>query len=524
VARVLVTEEIANSGLDELRQAGHEVDIRLGLSPTELVEAIVGASALIIRSSTQVDAATLEAGKDLVVVGRAGIGLDNVDVSRASELGVMVVNAPVSNILSAAEQTMALLLSQARNIPQAHSALKQGKWERSKWEGVELHGKTLGVIGLGKIGALVATRAAAFGMRLIAFDPFISAERAHTMGVQLMSLDEVLGESDFITIHLPKTKETTNLLNAESLKKTKPGVRIINVARGGIVNEADLAAAITSGHVQGAALDVFEKEPTTESPLFELPSVVVVPHLGASTVEAQDKAGITIAEQVQLALAGDFVPFAVNVAAGDVSNTVRPFMGLAEVLGRCLGGLLDGEPADMEIFYQGELAGVSNKILTLSALKGLFAATGHNGVSFVNAPKLAEEHGVSVTEEATADSPEFVNVITARSGEHAVAGTLLTLGTRVEMRIVSIDGHSVEITPTTHMLVVRNNDKPGMIGRVGTVLGEAGISIDQMSVAPNPNAQTALMVLSTPSATPQSVVDALNASEGLFGIHVITLK
>lgn len=524
MARVLVTEEIANSGLDELRQAGHEVDIRLGLSPTELLEAIVGASALIIRSSTQVDAATLEAGKDLVVVGRAGIGLDNVDVSRASELGVMVVNAPVSNILSAAEQTMALLLSQARNIPQAHSALKQGKWERSKWEGVELHGKTLGVIGLGKIGALVATRAAAFGMRLIAFDPFISAERAHTMGVQLMSLDEVLGESDFITIHLPKTKETTNLLNAESLKKTKPGVRIINVARGGIVNEADLAAAITSGHVQGAALDVFEKEPTTESPLFELPSVVVVPHLGASTVEAQDKAGITIAEQVQLALAGDFVPFAVNVAAGDVSNTVRPFMGLAEVLGRCLGGLLDGEPADMEIFYQGELAGVSNKILTLSALKGLFAATGHNGVSFVNAPKLAEEHGVSVTEEATADSPEFVNVITVRSGEHAVAGTLLTLGTRVEMRIVSIDGHSVEITPTTHMLVVRNNDKPGMIGRVGTVLGEAGISIDQMSVAPNPNAQTALMVLSTPSATPQSVVDALNASEGLFGIHVITLK
>ena len=402
MARVLVTEEIANSGLDELRQAGHDVDIRLGLSPAELLEAIVGASALIIRSSTQVDAATLEAGKDLVVVGRAGIGLDNVDVNRATELGVMVVNAPVSNILSAAEQTMALLLSQARNIPQAHSALKQGKWERSKWEGVELHGKTLGVIGLGKIGALVATRAAAFGMRLVAFDPFISEERARAMGVQLMSLDELLAESDFITIHLPKNKETTNLLNAESLKKTKPGVRIINVARGGIVNEADLAAAITSGHVQGAALDVFEKEPTTESPLFELPSVVVVPHLGASTVEAQDKAGITIAEQVQLALAGDFVPFAVNVSAGEVSNTVRPFMGLAEVLGRFLGGLLDGEPADMEIFYQGELAGVSNKILTLSALKGLFAATGHDGVSFVNAPKLADEHGVTVTEEAAA--------------------------------------------------------------------------------------------------------------------------
>ena len=279
MARVLVTEEIADSGLQELRDAGHEVDIRLGLSPSELIEALAGAHALIIRSATKVDGPTLEAAKDLIVVGRAGIGLDNVDVAKATELGVMVVNAPVSNILSAAEQTMALLLAQARNIPQAHSALKAGKWERSKWEGVELYGKTLGVVGLGKIGALVAQRASAFGMRLIAFDPFISEDRARHMGVELVDLDTLLAESDFITIHLPKTKETTNLLDAAALAKTKPGVRIINVARGGIVNEADLADAIRNGHVQGAALDVFEKEPTTESPLFELPSVVVVPHL-----------------------------------------------------------------------------------------------------------------------------------------------------------------------------------------------------------------------------------------------------
>ena len=281
MSRVLVTEEIADSGLQELRNAGHEVDVQLGLTPEELLKAVVGANALIIRSATNVDAATLEAAKDMVVVGRAGIGLDNVDVAKATELGVMVVNAPVSNILSAAEQTMALLLAQARNIPQAHSALKNGKWERSKWEGVELHGKTLGVIGLGKIGALVSQRAMAFGMRIVAFDPYISEQRARHMGIELVDLDTLLAQSDFITIHLPKNKETTNLLNAESLKKTKKGVRIINVARGGIVNEADLAAAIKSGHVQGAALDVFEKEPTTESPLFELPSVVVVPHLGA---------------------------------------------------------------------------------------------------------------------------------------------------------------------------------------------------------------------------------------------------
>ncbi len=524
MARVLVSEEIADSGLQELRNAGHEVDIRLGLSPSELIDAVQGAHALIIRSATQVDAATLEAAKDLIVVGRAGIGLDNVDVAKATELGIMVVNAPVSNILSAAEQTMALLLAQARNIPQAHSALKNGKWERSKWEGVELHGKTLGIVGLGKIGALVAQRAMAFGMRLVAYDPYIGEERARHMGIELMSLDSLLAQSDFITVHLPRNKETTNLLNAESLKKTKQGVRIINVARGGIVNESDLADAIRSGHVQGAALDVFEKEPTTESPLFELASVVVVPHLGASTAEAQDKAGVTIAEQVQLALAGDFVPFAVNVAAGEVSNVVRPFMGLAEVLGRFIGGLLDGQPADLEVVYQGELAGAGTKILTLCALKGLLVATGHEGVSFVNAPQLALDHDLTYSESANVDSPEYVNLITVRSGVHAVSGTLMTIGTRLETRIVSVDGHSVEIPPASSMLVVRNDDRPGMIGRVGVALGEADVSISSMAVGPDAVTKTALMVLSTTAPTPASVVDRLRGTDGIQDIHLITLR
>lgn len=524
MARVLVSEEIAASGLEELRKAGHEVDVRLGLSPEELIEAIAGANAIIIRSSTKVDATTLEAAKDLVVVGRAGIGLDNVDVAKATELGIMVVNAPQSNILSAAEQTMALLLAQARNIPQAHSALKNGKWERSKWEGVELYGKTLGVVGLGKIGALVAQRALAFGMHLVAYDPYISEERARHMGVELMDFDTLLGRSDFITIHLPRNKETTNLLNAESLQKVKQGVRIINVARGGIINEVDLAAAIRSGHVQGAALDVFEKEPTTESPLFLLPSVVVVPHLGASTAEAQDKAGVTIAEQVQLALAGDFVPFAVNVAAGEVSNVVRPFMGLAELLGRFIGGLLDGKPADLEVIYQGELAGSGTKILTLCALKGLLSATGHDGVSFVNAPQLAADHSLTWGEVATVESPEYVNLITVRSGDHAVSGTLMTIGTRLESRIVSVDAHSVEIPPAASMLVVRNDDRPGMIGIIGVALGEAGISIASMAVGPDPTSSTALMVLSTGSPTPAHVIDRLRETSGIQDIHLITLR
>ena len=344
MGRVLVTEKLAQPGLDLMAEAGHEVDVQLGLTPEELVQAIVGANALVIRSATTVTAEVLAAGTDLVVVGRAGIGLDNVDVAAATERGVMVVNAPQSNILSAAEQAMALLLAQARNIPQAHAALVAGKWERSKWEGVELHGKTLGVVGLGRVGALVAQRALAFGMRLVAYDPFVSADRAKHMGVELMDLEQLMAESDFVTVHLPKNKETLGLIGADMLARAKPGLRIINTARGGIVDEEALAEAIRDGHVQGAGLDVFAKEPTTESPLFELPSVVVAPHLGASTVEAQDKAGVTIAEQVILALAGDFVPFAVNVNATDVSETVRPFMGLAEQLGRILA-VPGGRPA-----------------------------------------------------------------------------------------------------------------------------------------------------------------------------------
>ncbi|MGA8368921.1 MAG: phosphoglycerate dehydrogenase, partial [Acidimicrobiales bacterium] len=344
MGRVLVTEKLAQRGLDLLAEAGYEVDVQTDLSPEDLLSAVVGADALIIRSATTVTAEVLTAGADLVVVGRAGIGLDNVDVVAATDRGVMVVNAPQSNILSAAEQAMALLLAQARNIPQAHSALVAGKWERSKWTGVELHGKTLGVVGLGRVGALVAQRAMAFGMHLVAYDPYVSADRAKHMGVELMGIEELVAEADFVTIHLPKTPDTIGLFGHDLLAKAKPGLRIINTARGGIVDEDALAEAIKDGQIQGAGLDVFAKEPTTESPLFELPSVIVAPHLGASTEEAQDKAGVTIAEQVILALSGDFVPYAVNVSATDVSETVRPFMGLSEQLGRIFSCLNDGLP------------------------------------------------------------------------------------------------------------------------------------------------------------------------------------
>ena len=521
MARILVTEKIADRGLDRLRAAGHEVDVQLDATAETLPDLVAGAAALIIRSATQVTAEVLAAGRDLVVVGRAGIGLDNVDVPAATAQGVMVVNAPQSNTLSAAEHTMALLLAQARNVPQAHAALVDGRWERSRWEGVELSDKVLGIIGLGRIGTLVAQRAQSFGMRLVGYDPFVSPERARQINVTLLDLDELLGVADFITIHVAKTPETTGLLNAERLAAAKPGLRIINVARGGIVDEAALADAIRSGHLGGAALDVFDREPTTESPLFGLDNVVVTPHLGASTREAQDKAGETIAEMVELALGGDFVPFAVNVAAAEASETVRPFLPLAERLGGLFASLTSGATGPLEIDYQGQLGGYDNRILTLSVLKGFFGRISDEPVSYVNAPALAEAHGIEVREVATTTTVDFVNLITLRRGEHSMSGTLARL--RAEPRLVAVDGHGVDVPPSPHMLIVRNEDRPGMIGLVGTVLGEAGLNIADMDVGRAPTGEAAMMVVALTEAVPAAVVETLRATDGITSVHPVDL-
>ena len=520
MARVLVTEEIAEGGLDRLRELGHSVDVRLGLDHTGLLEAIVGASALIVRSETQVTAEVVEAGTDLVVVGRAGIGLDNVDVGAATRRGVMVVNAPQSNVVSAAEHAMALLLAQARNVPQAHAALRAGLWERSRWQGVELHGKTLGVVGLGRVGALVAQRALAFGMHLAAYDPFVSPERARQMGVELMSLEQLVASVDFLTVHLPKTPETLGLIGREMLARARPGLRIVNTARGGIVDEQALAEAVAEGRVAGAALDVFSKEPTTESPLFSLDPVVVTPHLGASTREAQDKAGDTIAEQVALALADEFVPYAVNVSATEASETVRPFLALAERLGRVFASLNDGVPSALGVEYQGQLADYDTRILTLAVLKGLLGAGSEEPVSYVNAPQLAAERGVEVKETKTSAAHDYVNLITLRGGDHALAGSLF--GLRAEARLVMVDDHTVDIPPARHMLVVRNEDRPGLIGLVGTTLGRAGVNVSDMDVGRSPSGEAALMVLSTDHPVPAPVLDELRSSPGV--LHVATVS
>lgn len=517
MARVLVTEEIAEPGLDRLRAAGHDVDVQLGWSPSDLPGLITGAHALIIRSATQVTDELLAAAPDLVVVGRAGIGLDNVDVPAATRRGVMVVNAPQSNAVSAAEHTMAMLLAQARNIPQAHGALVAGRWERSRWEGVELDGKRLGVVGFGQIGRLVASRAAAFGMKIAAYDPYVTAEKARQLGAALLPLEQLVAEADFLTIHLPNTAETRNLINRDLLLKARPHLRIVNVARGGIVNEADLAEAIRDGLVAGAAVDVFASEPTTESPLFGLDQVVVTPHLGASTREAQDKAGDTIAEMIALALANEPVPFAVNVEAADADDAVRPFIPLAEQLGRLFATLLDGLPENLEVCTEGTIAGHDVRILVLSVLKGLFSGVADFPVTYVNAPQLAREHGLDVRQVNCPTSPDFTNLVTLRADGHSIAGTLV--GGRKTARIVEIDGHSTEVPPAPNMLLVRNDDRPGVIGTVGTLLGAAGVNIDDMDVGRAATPGSAVMVIVPTAPVSDSVLAELSTAPGIISVR-----
>jgi len=524
--RILVTESLSERGLALLRR-DFQVDVREDLAATGLAEAIAPYDSLIVRSQTRVDAAVIDAAENLKIVARAGIGLDNVDVEAATRRGVMVVNAPQSNILSAAEHTIALLLAQARNIPQADQALKRGEWSRSRFQGVELAGKTIGVLGLGRVGAMVAHRAAAFGMRVIAYDPYVSRERAKEMGVELMpGLEAVLVQSDFLTVHLPRTPETEGLIGERELALMKDGARLVNTARGGIVDEDALAKALKDGHLGGAALDVFATEPTTESPLFELDSVVVTPHLGASTVEAQDKAGTSIAEMVRLALRGDFVPYAVNVSAGaDVPEAVRGFLPLVERLGAVLTGLADGALQSLECEYTGPIAETDTRVLTLAALKGCLRGVVHEPVSYVNAPIIASERGISLSERKSTVSRDYVNLVSLRGetdgGEVAVAGTLV--GKRDAERLVQVFDFDVDMAPTTHMAFFLYEDRPGVIGRIGSMLGEAGVNIAGAQVARKAAGGLALMGVTVDSPIPPEVLQRIAAEIGAERARAIVL-
>ncbi|WP_156688716.1 phosphoglycerate dehydrogenase [Mycobacterium sp. Marseille-P9652] len=523
---VLIADKLAQSTVAAL---GDQVEVRWvdGPDREKLLAAVPEADALLVRSATTVDAEVLAAAPKLKIVARAGVGLDNVDVDAATERGVLVVNAPTSNIHSAAEHALALLLAAAREIPAADASLRAHTWKRSSFSGTEIFGKTVGVVGLGRIGQLVAQRLAAFGADLIAYDPYVSPARAAQLGIELLSLDDVLARADFISVHLPKTPETAGLIGKEALAKTKPGVIIVNAARGGLVDEAALAEAIGSGHVRAAGLDVFAKEPCTDSPLFELPQVVVTPHLGASTAEAQDRAGTDVAASVKLALAGEFVPDAVNVGGGVVNEEVAPWLDLVTKLGVLAAKLSDGPPVSLSVQVRGELASEDVEILKLSALRGLFSAVMDGPVTFVNAPALADERGVTAEIATATESPNYRSVVEVRAvapdgSSVTVAGALS--GPQQVEKIVQINGRHFDMRAEGTNLVINYHDQPGALGKIGTLLGGASVNIHAAQLSEDAEGPSATIVLRLDRDVPEDVRSAIAASVGANKLEVVDLS
>jgi D-3-phosphoglycerate dehydrogenase len=521
---VLIAEKLAPSVLDVF---GDEVEVRHvdGTDRPALLEAVAQADALLVRSATKVDAEVFGATTKLKVVARAGVGLDNVEVPAATTRGVLVVNAPTSNIVSAAEHAVALLLATARQIPAAHATLQANQWKRSSFSGVELNGKIVGVVGLGKIGQLFAQRVAAFGTELIAYDPYASAARAAQLGVELVTLDELLARADVISIHLPKTPETKGLIGADQLAKVKPGVIIVNAARGGLIDEQALADAAREGRIGGAGVDVFSTEPTTESPLFGIPNVVVTPHLGASTTEAQDRAGTDVARSVLLALRGDFVPDAVNVAAGGaVGEEVRPYLSLTQKLGLVLSAFSSTPPQSVAIEVRGELSNEDTSVLALAALRGVFHGVVEDQVTFVNATRIAETLGVAVSETKEAESPNHRSLVTLRA-VYADGDTLTVSGTisgiaEVE-KVVEVHGRSFDLRAEGVNLLLEYEDRPGVMGVVGTLLGKVGINIEAAQISQTSDGEDAVMILRVDRSVDAQILESIGATVRASTIRTI---
>jgi D-3-phosphoglycerate dehydrogenase len=514
---VLLAEKLAPSVTDMLSDSC-EIRYVDGTDRPALLAAVADADALIVRSATTVDAEVLGAAPRLKVVARAGVGLDNVEVPPATARGVLVVNAPTSNIVSAAEHAIALLLAALRRVPAADASLRGGEWKRSAYTGVELNGKTVGVVGLGKIGQLVAQRLLAFGTEIVAYDPYVAPARAAQLGIELVSLDELLGRSDVISIHLPKTPETLGLIGKDQLAKTKPGVFIVNAARGGLVDEDALAEAVRSGQVGGGGIDVYVKEPTTASPLFELPNVVVTPHLGASTVEAQDRAGTDVARSVLLALAGEFVPDAVNVQiSGVVNEEVRPYLPLTQKLGTLLYALTGRVPSSVTVEVAGELAAEDVSVLPLAALRGVFNDVVEDQVTFVNVLTLAEERGVHVQVSTVPESENYRSTVRLRAampdGEQVTVSGTLTGRALVE-KLVEINGRHFDLRAEGDVIVLEYSDRPGVMGRVGTLLGEAAVNIDAAQISQTTDGTDAIMLMRVDRPVDSTVLNPVGAAIG----------
>ncbi|RAX46233.1 phosphoglycerate dehydrogenase [Arthrobacter sp. AQ5-05] len=523
---VLLAEELSPATVAAL---GPDFEIRQtdGADRSQLLAAIADVDAILVRSATQIDAEAIAAAKNLKIIARAGVGLDNVDIKAATQAGVMVVNAPTSNIISAAELTVGHIVSLARRIPAANASLKAGAWKRSSYTGVELFEKKAGIIGLGRIGALVAARLQGFGMEILAYDPYITPARAQQLGVTLVELDELLAQSDFITIHMPKTPETVGMLGKDAFAKMKNSAYVINVARGGLVDQDALYTALKNEEIAGAGIDVFVQEPSTDLPFFEFENVTVTPHLGASTDEAQEKAGVSVAKSVRLALAGELVPDAVNVAGGVIDENVRPGIPLIEKLGRIFNALTVGSLTSIDVVVAGEIASLDVKALELSALKGVFMDVVSDQVSYVNAPVLAEQRGVATRLVTSPDSPEYRNLLTVKGAstegtQLSVAGTLT--GPKQIEKLVGINGYEIEIPITDHMIVLRYADRPGVIGTLGNVLGEQGVNIAGMQVARKEERGEAVAVLAIDSALPTGVLDIVRAAIGATVAREINLE
>jgi D-3-phosphoglycerate dehydrogenase len=527
--KVLISDPISPRGVEILRQNPQIFVIELDKPSEEQLEKIIAdCDALIVRSQTKVTAKIIEAAKKLRVIGRAGVGVDNVDVDAATARGIIVMNTPAGNTISTAEHTFSLLMSVARNIPQAHASMKSAQWDRASFKGVELYNKTLGVIGMGRIGTEVARRAIAFGMRVIAYDPFLSSSRAKTMQVELVELDELYARADFITVHVPLTDETRGLIDKKAFAKMKNGVRIINCARGGVIVEADLADALKSGKVAGAALDVFEEEPPPKNfPLRDLPNVIMTPHLGAATTEAQESVGIEIAEAVRDALTGGIIRNAVNMPTLDAKSLeiLRPYFVLGEKLGKLLAALSPKRVEKLTVEYRGKAAELNAEPITRSILKGFLENVAGADVNFVNAPVLAHQLGIRVEETRTLESLDYTELIAVRTvseGKTAsVGGTFY--GTLNNPRVVRINEMPVEVVPSGVLFIMTNKDRPGIVGWIGTVMGEHNVNIASMSLGRDKIGGKALTVLNLDSMPSEEVLEKIRQAKDIFGVKVAQL-
>lgn len=522
--KILVSDKVSEKGVELLR-AEHEVDVNHNLTPVELIEIIPQYDALVVRSETKVTKPVIEAAAKLKVIGRAGVGVDNIDVPAATQKGIIVLNAPDGNTVAATEHTMAMMLALARNIPQAYNSMKEGKWERSKFVGVEMRGKVLGIIGLGRIGSGVAKRALAMDMTVLAYDPYISDERAKDLGVELADLEEIYKNADFLTIHMPLTNETKHLLNRDAFAKMKKGIRIVQCARGGIIDEEALAGAIQESVVAGAAIDVFEKEPVDPAnPLLAMDKVIFTPHLGASTKEAQIGVAIDVAEGILTALRGEPVTTAVNLApvSPQVLKFIKPYFDLAQKMGNLAVHLADGRINSIEVYYNGEISEVDTKMLSNAIVTGVLNPILQEGVNAVNVQTVAKSRGLKIKEIKSKETENFANQIMVRvltdKKEHRVAGALFG---REEGRIVMIDGYRVDIEPLGWLLIAPHTDHPGMVGKVGTILGENEINITGMQVGRTEEAGTNIMVVSVQQDIPNSVLLKIKALDGIAGARIV---